>query len=158
LSSAPLERAAGGTSGRARIFAPLPLVIAVVVALISSGCGGAEKTRAERERVAKKIDALRNADDTSLETRRKLLRDLEDDATKDALGVAARDACVSAYKALLESLTQSEEVEATMKLGERLDPIDMKRKLDAASKLIERSEQDMPKCDKAATDLKTAKP
>ncbi len=135
------------------------LALAVVlVPLVLAGCNGAETTRLERERVAKKIDALRNADDADLAARRKLLAELENDETKDPLGAAARDACVSPYRDLLESLAQSEEVEAQMKLGERLDPIDMKRKLDAASKLIGRSEQDMPKCDKAATDLKTAKP
>jgi len=136
------------------------VVAALVVTTASwtSGCNGAEKLRAERDRVAKKVDALRGADAASLDARRKLLGELENDETKDALGVAARDACVSAYRALIESLAQSEEVEAAMKQGERLDPIDLKRKLDAATKLIERSEQDMPKCDKAATDLRTAKP
>lgn len=138
---------------------PRPVAAALLVAVsLLAACNGADKVRAERERVGKKIDTLRGADDTDLSVRRKLLADLESDATKDPLGIAARDICASAYRALLESLAQSEEVEASMKLGERIDPIDMKRKLDAASKLIGQSEEDMPKCDKAATDLRTQKP
>lgn len=133
------------------------VVLLASSSLLVAGCNGAEKTRFERERVSKKIDALRNSDDADLTVRRKLLADLENDETKDPLAVAARAACVSPYRDLFESLAQSEEVEAQMKLGERLDPVDMKRKLDTASKLIGQSEQDMPKCDKAATELKTAK-
>ncbi len=139
----------------------LATAIVVIVAAVSpllAGCNGDEKARAERERVGKKIDVLRSANDASVDARRKLLADLENDDTKDPQGIVARDACASAYRALLESLTQSEEVEAAMMRGERLDPIDLKRKLDIASKLIGRSEQDMPRCDKAATALRIAKP
>jgi len=123
-----------------------------------AGCNGAETIRAERDRVARKVEALRAAERVDLDVRRKLLVELEKDETKDPLGIAARDTCASAYRALIESLTQSEEVEAAMKTGERIDPIDMKRKLDAATKLIGRSKEDMPKCDKAASDLRTLKP
>ena len=139
--------------------APLLLLASLLLApSLLAGCNGAEKVRAERDRVSRKVEALRSAEDVDLDVRRKLLAELEKDATKDPLGMAARDTCASAYRALIESLTQSEEVEAAMKTGQRIDPFDMKRKLDAADKLIGRSEEDMPKCDKAASDLRTVKP
>lgn len=132
-------------------------LLALVAIALTAGCGEAEKLRKERDAVVAKIDALRDSDKASLDVRRKLLKELEGVESKSPDCVAAREACASAYRSLIESKAQSEEATNAMSSGERVDPVDMSKKLETAGKLLERSEEDMPKCDQALTKLRTAK-
>lgn len=124
--------------------------------LALAGCPN--QNAVERDQVIARIDALRDATSVPLDRRRALLDTLRTTRTGLTLGSEARDACVAAYTDLIDAAEREEAARRSMESGERTDPLAVVKALDDAEKLLDRSRQNMPGCDQAATRLRTWKP
>lgn len=142
--------------GRARSAPPRSSLPALLVATWLAGCPNQDAV--ERDKVIARIDALRDATSVPLDHRRQLLEALRSTRTGLVLGSEARDACVGAYTDLIDAAEREEAARRSMESGERTDPLAVVKALDDAEKLLDRSRQNMPGCDQAATRLRAFKP
>ena len=125
----------------------------MVALLLLSGCGPSEEAL-EAARVARAIDAVRDAPNDPVENRKQLLQKLEAEPAKGALAIAAREACVKAYRPFVEG--QELEAHVRTKLSgppEELDPSVLAALAGAEAKLGE-AKAAMPECDRALHELK----
>ncbi len=126
-------------------------------ALVACGwiaCGGDDAR--ERREAVRRIDALRDAVGASVADRRALLAALKDVKGGQTAVGEARDRCVAAYTDLIDANEIEESARAAMATGERVDTLALAQQLDRATKLLERSRENMRGCDQAATALRTA--
>ena len=140
-----------GASGLAHVVSSVVLCLGVL-----AGCPNQDAV--ERDQVLARIDALRDATLVPLDHRRQLLEALRTTRTGLVLGSEARDACVAAYTDLIDAAEREEAARRSMESGERTDPLAVVKALDDAEKLLDRSRENMPGCDQAATRLRAYKP
>jgi hypothetical protein len=128
------------------------LAALVLLASIAVACGPSAETL-EAQRVLRSLDVLRDAPSEPLSAREQLVADLERQEAKAAASVRARDACVKAYRLLIEGKTLQARVEKQLATpgGASLDTL---RDLAAAEVKIKESADAMPECDRAASDLR----
>lgn len=130
------------------------------LALLAASAGPACTGQDEREArlVLQRIDALRDATDAPPSRRRELLQELRTSRAGMTLAAEARDACVAAYSDLLDAADREEAARRAMASGAPADPLALVKALDDAEVLLDRSRENMPRCDRAATDLRAARP
>jgi hypothetical protein len=124
-----------------------------LVALLVCGCGRSEEAQ-EASRVARAIDVVRDAPNDPVEGRKQLLEKLEAEPAKGQIAIAARDACVRAYRPFVDG--QELEARVRAQLAGPPDQIDagvVLQLADAETKLNE-AKAAMPDCDRALHDLK----
>lgn len=145
-------------AARASWAAPAALTLAALAsaALVFAGCPNEDAM--ERHQVLLRIDALRDATSVPLDRRRELLDALRTTRAGLVLGAEARDTCVAAYTDLIDAAEREEAARRAMESGERTDPLAVVKALDDAEKLLDRSRENMPRCDQAATRLRAFKP
>jgi hypothetical protein len=124
----------------------------LLAAVATSACGPSAETL-EAQRVLRAIDVLRDAPTEPLSAREPLVADLERQEAKAPAALRARDACVKAYRLLLEGKTLHAGVEKQLSTpgGASLDTL---RDLAAAETKIKESSEVMPECSRAAADLR----
>ena len=129
------------------------LSAALLLAVSQAGCGD-PGSEAERARVLYALDALRDAPAEALSARADLLTALASAPAHDGSPAAgARDACVAAYRPLLEGSALTAELRAeTGKGSEHL--VAAAPKLLEAEQKIEQSRAKMPACEAAAARLR----
>lgn len=104
------------------------------------------------------IDVLRDAPMEPLSAREALVADLEREEAKGAVAVRARDACVKAYRLLLEGKALQVRVEQQLKPGAAGSAgaagLNTLRDLVAAEAKIKESSEVMPACNNATAELR----
>ena len=132
---------------------PLSTLLALV--LVVAGCGRSEESL-EAARVARAIDVVRDAPNDPVDGRKQLLDKLEAEPAKGALAIAARDACVKAYRPFVEGQQLEARVRAQLAgPPEQIDAGVLVELASAETKLNE-AKAAMPDCDRALHDLKHA--
>ena len=130
----------------------IALALLALVALVA-GCGPSEEAL-EAARIARAIDVVRDAPNDPVEGRKQLLEKLEAEPAKGALAIAARDACVKAYRPFVEGQQLEAQVRAQLAgPAEQLDAGVLLELAGAETKLNE-AKAAMPECDRALHDLK----
>jgi hypothetical protein len=120
--------------------------------VILCACGPSGE-RVEAGRIVHAIDAVRDAPNEPVGPRQKLLDLLAREAARGELAVKARDACVKAYRPLLDGNALSEQVRLAMSRPGR-DDAKLARDLAQAETLVGQSRAAMPDCEQAAAELR----
>jgi hypothetical protein len=120
--------------------------------LIAAACGPPAEV-VERERLLAAIDALRDAPSADTRRRRGLLEALERQAATTPPAVEARDACASAYRALLDADDLGTEMLHALNRGEGPPP-DLPAQLREAEAKAAQARSRMPGCESALTRLR----
>jgi len=116
------------------------------------GCGHSPEA-IERERFLPVLDALRDAPKGEIAERTRLLGELERLSLETPLAVRARDACVKAYRPLLEALELERAVKQGLEGASPPDPMLLSRITTAEAK-VEQSSLAMPGCEQAVAALR----
>jgi hypothetical protein len=136
-----------------RLACPLATALAsAAIFFASQGCGPSAES-IEAARALRAIDALRDAPSEPIADRKKLLESLERLSLTIPRGVAARDACVLAYRALIEGSELRAKVQASLDAPSKIDP-SVLRDLVAAEDKIKESQKAMPDCDRTVSELR----
>lgn len=122
------------------------------LALMAAACGPTGDD-VERDRVVRAIDALRDAPGGGIEARRLLLADLEHQPAAAPPAALARDACVAAYRPMLDADQASREIQRAVEAGEADRPDLPARLADAEAKVTE-AKRLMPACERALAELR----
>jgi len=131
-------------------FAQLTALLFITISFM--GCGPSPEA-AERERTLRAIDALRDAPSDALAERRRLLNELERQATSTPRAVEAQRACVKAYRALLDGTEHESAVRTQLADGGTIPP-SLLFLLSEAEKEIKQSAEAIPGCEKAVAELR----
>lgn len=120
--------------------------------LLLAACGPSPEA-VERDRVARSIDALRDAPSDALEQRRKLLEDLERQPTSFPPAERAKRDCAAAYRLLLDGTALEKKVEAALHKDEPPTAAVARDLIDAEAK-IRKSAALMPDCQGSLAELR----
>ena len=127
----------------------------IAIALVSLGCareGGAH--REEGTRVVRAIDAVIAANDAAKATP---LAALEATPCADPPACRARDACVAAFRPLVRSITQKDELRAAMRAPGAAASVDaMHAKIEAAEGSQREAAEKMDECLRASAEARKA--
>ncbi len=130
----------------------LAALFALFALVLVGGCGPSPEA-IERERVLGTIDALRDAPKGEIIERTRLLEELERSSLKTPVAARARDACLKAYRPLLEALELERAVKQGLEGASPPDPMLLTRIATAEAK-VEQSSLAMPGCEQAVAALR----
>ncbi len=124
--------------------------------LLVTACGPSDEAT-ERAAVAEKIDALRNipAEDTS--SRVRAVDALRRVPARTAEGVAARDACASAFAALAEGMRLTERAQTGLAPGSTALAEDTLRAASSANALLDQADALLDRCADASAALRVTR-
>jgi hypothetical protein len=128
------------------------LLLAAAPLAIAAGCGPSPEQR-EAAAVLHAADALRDAPGQPVAPRQALLADLERTPASSPAAVEARDACVKAYRPLLEVGALQPKIQAALANPTRIDPVTL-GELAEAERKVKESAASMPACDRALAELR----
>ena len=132
--------------------------VVALIALIApaAGCGRSEEAQ-EADRIVHAIDVMRDAPNDPFAVRADLLAALEAEHPKGKLAVAAREACVKAYRAMVGAQRLEARVRGGLK-GAADGGIDigLLGDLGNADTILKESMTAMPDCDQRLRELRRA--
>ena len=124
-----------------------------LIALALAGCGRSEEAQ-EADRIVRAIDVVRDAPNDPVAARTELLGKLEAEHPKGKLAAAARDACVGAYRLMLDAQVLEARVRGALSgPAEDLNP-GVLADLGTAEAKLKESKLAMPECDRTLSELK----
>lgn len=124
----------------------------LALALVAAACGPSAEER-EAAAVLRAADVLRDAPAEAGARRRELLAELERAPAASPRAARARDACVKAYRALLDGAALEAKVRAALSGTAAPSPADLANLLEAEAKIKE-SAAAMPDCEAGLADLR----
>jgi len=127
-------------------------VLTVGIGVLGFGCGPSDK-KAEARVVMASIKALRDSDRRDTTGRARLIDALAAHAPKDDAALAARDACVEAYRLGSRAQELIDSVERVTKSAQQPGKAELDA-LEEATTLLDKSVDVMPACDRAVTRLR----
>ncbi len=125
---------------------------ALALLLLAAACGPSAED-AERDRVLRAADALRDAPGAAIEPRRRLLAELERQPAAYPAAALARDTCVEAYRHMLDADETSLDIQRAVEAGDAARQ-GLAEKLGEAEADLAEAKRRMPDCERALADLR----